>query len=342
MLYLVLGKNEFLREEFIGQLKALMRRLPAGEHNLDEFGPAAPIRDVIGACDVMPFLSEKRMVIVRGACSASGRGRTRSRSGAPAPRAAASDTDDPPAEALAAYVPHLPESTHLVLVEEDPALVKPIQAAKPDAVRREFPLIRDDALPGWVTERAKKRQVRITPQATRELVQLAGTDLRVLDGEIEKLAMYVALDAVIEIADVRALVCGSALSIFEFQDALAERRPAAAMAATRSRLNYGDDPAELLAQAAGVVRRLLVVKELHARGEPLGRHAPAYGLSASPYLLQKLERQAAKVSASDLERAYVTLHDADLAIKTGRRDPDLAIELAIAEIVGVGPTSEER
>jgi DNA polymerase-3 subunit delta len=341
MLYLVLGKNEFLREEFIGQLKALMRRLPAGEHNLDEFGPATPVRDIIAACDAMPFLCEKRMVIVRGACSASGRSRSRGRAGASRPDAASEDAGRTPADALASYVPLLPESTHLVLVEEDAATVKPIQTAKPDAVRREFAPIREDALPGWVAERAKKRQVRITPQAARELVQLAGTEPRVLDCEIEKLATYVDQGAAIELQDVRTLVAGTAMSIFEFQDSLAERRPAAALAATRTRLNHGDDPAELLAQAAGVVRRLLVVKELHVRGQPLGRHAPSYGLSASPYLLQKLERQAAKVSASDLERAYLTLHDADLAIKTGRRDPDLAIELAIAEIVGVGPTSEE-
>jgi DNA polymerase-3 subunit delta len=341
MLYLVLGKNEFLRDEFIGQLKALMYRLPAGEHNLDEFGPAAPVRDVIATCDSMPFLSEKRMVIVRGACSASGRGRSRARASAATTRVGSDDGGRTSAEALAAYVSRLPESTHLVLVEDDPAAVKPIQAAKPDAVRREFPPLREDAVPGWVVERAKKHQVRIAPQAARELVQLAGTDLRILDIELEKLATYIDPGAVIESREVRTLVAGTAPSIFEFQDALAERRPAAALEATRARLNYGDDPAELLAQAAGVVRRLLVVKELRARGEPLGRHAPTYGLSASPYLLQKLERQAAKVSASDLERAYLTLHDADLAIKTGRRDPDLAIELAIADIVGLGPASEE-
>jgi DNA polymerase-3 subunit delta len=342
MLYLALGKNEFLREEFIGQLKALMRRLPAGEHNLDEFGPTTPVRDVIAACDAMPFLSEKRMVIVRGACSGSTRGRARSRArSAAADKKPADDAARSPADELAAYVTHLPESTHLVLVEDDPAAVKSIQAAKPDAVTRDFAPIREDALPGWIADRAKKRQVRISTQAARELVQLAGTELRALDNELAKLATYVNEGAVIDVADVRTLVAGTALSIFEFQDALAERRAAAALGAARARLNHGDDAAELLAQAAGVVRRLLVIKELHARGLQLARHAPTYGLSSSPYMLQKLERQAAKVSATDLERAYLTLHDADLAIKTGRRDPDLAIELAIAEIVGVGPTSDE-
>ncbi len=338
MLYLVVGRNEFLREEFIGQLKALMRRLPAGEHNLDEFGPSTPIRDVIAACDAAPFLCEKRMVIARGVCSAGGRGRGRARI---AGSAASEERRATTVDELVGYAPHLPETTHLVLVEDDPATVKPIETVRPDAVKREFAPIRDDAVPGWIVERAKKRGARISPQAARELAHLAGAELRALDREIEKLITYVDQGATIEVQDVRTLVAGTAPSIFEFQDAVAERRPAAALSATRARLNHGDDPAELLAQTAGLVRRLLVVKELRAHGRPVARHAASYGLSSSPYLLHKLERQAAAVSALDLERAYLALHDADLAIKTGRRDPDLAIELAIAEIVGVGPTNEE-
>jgi DNA polymerase-3 subunit delta len=340
MLYLLLGKNEFLREEFLNQLKARMRALPAGEHNVDELTPPSTIRDVIAACNVVPFLSEKRMVIARGLLSAGGRSRRTSRA-----RAAPASKDTPaitPAEELAAYVPQLPETTHLVLVEDDPATAQPLLAAQPDAVKRDFAPMRDDALPAWVGERAKKHHVRISGQATRELVQLAGTDLRGLDRELEKLATYIDQGASIEVDDVRTLVAGTAPSIFELQDAIAERRPAAALAATRGRLNHGDDPAEILAQAAALVRRLMVVKELKAQGQSVARQAPSYGLSSSPYLLQKLERQASKLSAADLERAFLSLHQADLAIKTGLCDPDLAIELAVAEIVGVGPTPDSE
>ena len=51
MLYLLSGKEAFLRDEFLGQLKALMRRLPLGEHNIDEMAPPSSIRDVIAACE---------------------------------------------------------------------------------------------------------------------------------------------------------------------------------------------------------------------------------------------------------------------------------------------------
>src|SRR5436305_10273463 len=88
MLYLAAGRNEFLREEFVGQLKTLMRKLPLGEHNIDELGPGTTVADVIAASSVTPFLSEKRMVIARGVLAGArgrGRARARTRGAAPAP-----------------------------------------------------------------------------------------------------------------------------------------------------------------------------------------------------------------------------------------------------------------
>src|SRR5436309_8869396 len=84
MLYLTGGRDEFRREEFIGQLKARMRALVNGEHNIVELSPPIALGDLIGACDTTPFLCEKRMVIARGALSQAG-GLTRGRPARSAP-----------------------------------------------------------------------------------------------------------------------------------------------------------------------------------------------------------------------------------------------------------------
>jgi DNA polymerase-3 subunit delta len=331
-LYLVTGKEEFLREEFVGQLKALMRKLPLGEHNIDELGPGSSTTDVIAACDVVPFLCEKRMIIARGVTSQAGRSRARA-------RRAAAEAPATPLDHLVGYVPQLPPSTHLVLVEEDAGALQALAAARPDAVRRDFPRLRDDALPRWIMERASKQQARISPRAAAELAQLIGSDLRALDSELAKLDSYVDRDAIIEVEEVRALVAGAGPDIFAFHDAVAERRPATALAAAHSLMERGDDPAELLAQLAALVRRLLVVKELAGDRRPLSREAPAFGVTSSPYLLQKLQRQAARLPVADLERAYELLSSADLAIKTGRMDPELVVELVVATLVGAAPAA---
>lgn len=340
MLYLVAGKNEFLREEFVGQLKTLMRKLPTGEHNIDELGPTAPVADIVSACAVTPFLCEKRMVIARGVLSQASRHATASGRRPRTRASAAASPDGDPRATLAEYVPHLPETTHLVLVEDEFGPLQPILSARPDAVKRVFAPIREDALPAWIIDRARRYAVRIEQKAARDLAELMGTDLRLLDCEIAKLAAYVEPGATIGPEDVRQLVHGAGPGVFAFHDALAERRPAAALAAARSLLTRGTDPAELFAQISALIRRLLVVKEITASGGSLAREAPAFGLSSSPYALQKLQRQAPRWSASDLDRAYAFLRDGDIAIKRGRMDAELAVELAVAEIAGI-PTRAE-
>jgi DNA polymerase-3 subunit delta len=329
VLYLVSGKEELLRDEFIGQLKALMRKLPMGEHNIDELGPGASLRDVTNACDAVPFLCEKRMVVARGLVSQAGRSRGRGRR-----TTAATST---PLDELVDYLPRLPASTHLVIVEEDAGSLQPLASVRSDAVKRDFPRLRDDGLPRWIVDRSGRHETRISPRAAAELALLVGSDLRALDSELGKLATFVDLGSAIEVEDVRELVAGSGADIFALHDAVAERRPAAALAAAHSRMERGDEPAEMLAQLAALVRRLLVVKELVAERRQLSRDAPALGLTSSPYALQKLQRQAARISSADLERSYALLCGADLAMKTGHMDSELIVELAVAGLVGLLP-----
>lgn len=312
-----------------------MRQLPIGEHNIDEFSPPAGVPDIISACSTAPFLCEKRMVIVRGIVSQAvrspGARSRRSGGGGTAPRGEASGA----AGALADYLPHLPATTHLVLVEEDARPLEPILRAAPGAVRQEFSLLRPDALPSWIRDRARRRGARITPRAADELAELVGSDLRALDQELSKLTTYVDAAGTIDQADLRQLVSGAGPDVFTFHDAVGERRGAAALGAARSLLTRGMEPAELFAHLAGLVRRLLIVKEMVAERRPIGPEAASFGLSTSPYIQGKLQRQALNFSSTELEGAFALLRDADIAIKTGRIDSELAVELAVAQIVGI-------
>src|SRR5581483_6355907 len=156
------------------------------------------------------FLCEKRMVIARGLLAQSGRGRGRARARPRAQATRSADGAEGPAAELAAYVPGLPDTTHLVIVEDELASVQPVLDARPDAVRRDFAPLRDDAIPGWLATRAKRYGARISQRAAHELAQLAGSDLRNLDHELAKLATYVEPGAEIGVDEVQQLVVGAA------------------------------------------------------------------------------------------------------------------------------------
>ena len=64
--YILYGDDTFGRDEAVQSLKDRMRALPAGEHNLTELGPETTVAALRMAADVVPFLADRRMVIVYG------------------------------------------------------------------------------------------------------------------------------------------------------------------------------------------------------------------------------------------------------------------------------------
>ncbi|MBV9132795.1 MAG: hypothetical protein JO318_08850, partial [Chloroflexi bacterium] len=199
--YVLYGEDAFGRDEAVQTLKDRMRALPAGDHNLTELGPDATVAGLRQAADVVPFLAERRMVIVRGLLSRLS-GRT--------PRRAARSRKPLEAGAdelqlLLDYLPDLPQTTSLVFVEDGrinpDALTKAIPRGR--AHLREYGRVID--VVDWVRKRARLVGVDMDEGAVRELASLGGTDLRRLDSELRKLADYAAGRSVSR-ADVRELV----------------------------------------------------------------------------------------------------------------------------------------
>src|SRR5260221_710839 len=117
--YVLYGEDTFGRDEAVQTLKERMRALPAGEHNLTELGPETTIAALRLAADVVPFLAERRMVLVRGLLGRlSGRGGSGRRPARGRKSAAAEAAGPDEFQLLLDYLPDLPQTTSLVLVED--------------------------------------------------------------------------------------------------------------------------------------------------------------------------------------------------------------------------------
>ncbi len=357
MIYLLYGGDVVARDEFLHRkLIDRLRALPGGEFNLDRFdGRSAPLGDVIACCQAAPFLAEKRMVIVdnvgaRGRSGRRGQGAaTRSQDeserddatepeateGQPAGAAARSKRkarDDDELQAFWSFLPNLPESTHLVLVEERaptlPSLPKGL------LFRQEFPAPKPWEVAGWVTRRARTRGLRLDRGVADTLATLVGADLRRLDAELAKLALYCGAQPVRE-ADVRLLVAPAEANVFALLDAVADGRPGPALAALRRLLQQGQAVEGLLPQLIALIRRLLAAHALVAEGRSPAAEGADFGLTSNPRALEKLVRQASRYQREDFDRAYALLLACDRAIKTGEEAPDVAVEVLVAELAGV-------
>lgn len=344
MLYLIFGADEFACSEAVRDLERRTWSDPSlGELNRSVLdGRRLTISELRHHCDAIPFLAERRLVIVEGlATRLDGKRKER------ADETPSDDEPGAPTEKSAgildeflAYLPTLPPSTELVLLDigleardSRGRIAKWAQAHGGNV--REHPRKRPDELAGWIRERVKAAGGAIEPRAASDLAQAVGDDTRSLAQEIEKLTLYAEAGKAITADDVARLTPHTReASIWVIVDAVSERRWQNALAETRRLLEEGQHPLSILALIAGQFRLIIAAKSWAAAGTPtneLGRR-----LGVLDFRAEKAYRQAGRYTAQQLVSSYDRLVATDLAIKTGQLDAPLALELFVtgAEIAG--------
>jgi DNA polymerase-3 subunit delta len=190
-----------------------------------------------------------------------------------------------------------------------------------------FPTLDPRAAPPWVVRLARERGHEIAPAAAQELVERSGSDLGVLDGEIEKLSLHVGPRTRIDVAHVRDLVAAArAHRVDELTDRLARRDRAGAARLLRQLLAEGEPPLRLIAFLASNLRRALHVSELAETG--LGPEDIAQRLGMPAWLVSK---SMGRGKAKSLSRALFVLRRVDLELKSARAG-DAVLDAALLEI----------
>ena len=330
-IYLLYGEDSFSRDEALHTLKERMRALPAGEHNLTELaGADATVTNLRLTADAMPFLADRRLVLVRGLLARlSGRGGGYRRTRARVPK-----IDGPPDELqmLLDYLPDVPRSTSIAFVEDGTLSPEPIVSVIPRgrALVREFPRVIDVAR--WVRERARQLELDVDESAVRELAALGGSDLRRLDSELRKLGAYAA-GRTITRDDVRELVVGREVNVWALLDGLSERRADRALRAMHTLYAQGESPEALLGRdIAPHMRRLLVARELADASAQERARVDVAALGINPNTVQRWIEQARSFEPNELQRALLLLLELDRQIKTGETSPEISLELAVVQL----------
>jgi DNA polymerase-3 subunit delta len=270
--------------------------------------------------DVMPFLTDKRLVIVKGYVGSLG-----------------TKADD--LKPLIDYLADLPPTTDLVLVESETLRTNhPVlkAAASLEAKVERFSGPKKNDLAGWIIKKAGDSNASIEPGAAELLGKLVGVDLRTLDKELEKLALYVGGQRPIQIADVELLVpYNEEAENFGLANAIGQRNAHKAYDQLYKLLDEGKHPMAILGSIAAQTRGLLEVKDLAERGMSPMEIANKKGWS-SDYAAKMRLREAARFSTSRLEEILAMLLQIDLDIKTGRVDSRLALDTLIARLCAAG------
>jgi DNA polymerase-3 subunit delta len=336
MLYVIHGQDEYGRAQEVARLREQAVQAGLGELNVTRLdGRKVVMRDLFNECSTLPFLTDRRLIVVEGLLKRLGYGRAEA-------AGAASGSPGGELAALLDYLPTLPPTTDLALVEEDrlPAqhpvvalakklpegkvvLCEPIDLRAADGRSR---------LQRWLAERGEALGVRLAPAAAALLMEQVGVDRRALDQELLKLAANLGYGGEITPETVRALTPASIeANIFALVDALGQRRSRQALDELERLLGSGANELYILTMVARQVRLLIGAQELshdgltrEAIGERLGvRHR---------FALDKLLAQVPRFAVEELDDIMERIAQTDEEIKTGKMDPPLALELLTLRI----------
>ena len=333
MIYVFYGEDDFSSSEALNPLieavgpedmrDSNITNIEGGRFSIDRFGAAAM---------VVPFLANRRLVIVRGLLGTAEGQRAGRRS-----RKTKAE-DEGPAADLTKLLPDLPPSTDVVFIDGKTSAGNPIltaiKALGSERVQaREHSPMRRDALGEWIRARAIQKGANAEPQAIAELAEIVGPNLWALDGEIEKLAIYVG-DRPITLVDVQALVAGNReASVFELVDAIMGKHPGAALEICGNLLGSGATGPYLISMISRQARMVAITQDLAARKVPTNEWAQRIGTS-SDFVVRKASEQARRFSPDAVRGLYRLLLATDLAMKTS----DITDELALTELLAQAGT----
>ena len=315
--YLLKGDDLIAIKSFIDELVGRMGDPAIASLNIDRLeGRSLNLDALRSTVMTMPFLADRRLVIVNNANQAGANPTAQKR--------------------FVELLDAVPQTTALVLILPDPSdrnkdskkenkwLVNWAAQAGNRAFERECHLPQPRAMAGWIVNQGKKLGGEIIPQAAQALAEYTGSSTSLATRELEKLFTYTDRQRPVTPADVELLVAsGGPVDIFNVVDAMAEGRSADAQRLLHNLLEYSD-PKHVFALVARQSRLLIQVREMLDEGGPA-----LVGAELKIYYLDKIISQAQRFTPADLIALHSRLLELDEANKTSQMDDELALELLV-------------
>lgn len=317
--YLLYGDDEFAIRSFLDeQLKARMGESSDAAMDITTLdGQINSLEAIQAETHTVPFLSKRRMVILSHPL-ALGKGKTK---------------QGKFLELLAS----VPPSTALVLIEDKKLknnhwLLTWVKENPNQAWSQLFTLPKGGAMTHWILEQARGLGGEFSNPAAQLLASYIDEDPRLAKSEINKLLTYVDHSRTVTEEDVRLLVADVHQGdVFEMVDAIGYGNGEKALGMLRRLLEEGD-ALPLFGMIVRQFRLLIQVRELLDENPGLSPEDIASEIGVHPYPIKKILPQAKLFKLPQLKKIYRQLSEVDQAIKTGRLDDKLALDLLITSL----------
>ncbi|MFC0473437.1 DNA polymerase III subunit delta [Halalkalibacter kiskunsagensis] len=186
----------------------------------------------------------------------------------------------------------------------------------------------------WLDDQAKTNGFHFSNEGKEQLLARTGPKLLMLASEMEKLALYVGENGVVDAEIVDLLVARSLeQDVFALIEFAVKQRLDKALIIYHDLLKQKEEPLKLLALIARQLRIYYQVKEMTRRS--YSQKQMASQLKLHPYVVKLASQQVDKFQGKQLLKLLEAATDTDYAIKTGKMDKVLAVELLLMKLASV-------
>ncbi|MDP4091835.1 MAG: DNA polymerase III subunit delta [Bacillota bacterium] len=320
-LYLFYGPEEYLKKYYTETMEKLLVKEDFKALNYITLEGKIEERKVIEACETMPVFSEKKLVIVKDSSFFKSKKKS-------------DDTDSQDStqnNELVNYMKELPEHVCLVFYESEiNKRLKLVDIIKKNGLIVEFPFQKPAELVKWVMKAFKSYGKEIGNSAASKLVDSCEQAMNDILNEIEKINLYAGDRPKVTEEDVEKICIKSVKSrIFDLTDAIAGKKGILAMKLLDDMLVLKEPVPKIFYMITRQFRQVLEMKLMLSGGVSSGEAASKLGVT--PYAAGKLVKQAGNFTIEKLKDALKESLKMDIAIKNGRMDDRMAVELLIAK-----------
>ena len=312
MILFFYGEDTFRLRQKLNELKKKFISSSLGDTNLAMLdGKTATFSEIVRQILALPFLAKKRLIIFENFIR---------------------DGKKETQEKFIDFQGKIPESTALVLVEEGnpdkrTSLFKKLNIP---GKAQEFKLLEEEPLKRWIRKEVENRGAQAGLGAINTLVEYVGNDLWRMSNELDKLTAY---SGRLTASTVELLVWAKTESnIFTLIEAVAARKTEQAIKELYKLFKEGAAEIYILTMIVYEYRNLLIVKDFEERSPRLSRWDLGKKTALHPYVLGKILPLTAKYTFLELKKIYQKLLNFDNAIKVGKIEPKLALELLVFEL----------
>ena len=224
-------------------------------------------------------------------------------------------------------MPQVPETTHFIFVEDEiDKRSKLYKAVKNAGKIVEFTSQTEELLTRWVLTRIKKEGKNITGSVMQLFLNKVGNDMGNIDRELEKLLCYCMEKEVIEAADVEAVTTEQTTNkVFDMVNAIAEHNQRKALDLYYDLLTLKEPPMRIMYLISRQFQILLNIKDMSGKG--FDNAAMAKNAGIPPFAVRRNLSQAKGFTMQQLKQAIRDGVDYEEAVKTGRMNDQMAVEL---------------